>query len=160
MDANYADIEYDIDLQENHFSGGSPSQGGPVRTSQRPLGITILAVVAFISGIIGILSWLSRFFGKPFWGSGGAAIVNGAYDYWLVLFILSALQMVFGYGAWQLKPWAWTLGVARQIISIAFSVWFVFMGSSLIAQLLAILIALCILFYLFTPDVKRAFNRQ
>jgi hypothetical protein len=129
-------------------------------TSQRPLGITILAIVTFILGIVGILSWLSRFFGKPFWGSGGAAFVNGAYDYWLVLFILSALQILFGYGAWRLKPWGWTLGVVSQIISIAFSLLFIFMGSSLIAQLFAILIAVCILFYLFTPDVKRAFNRR
>ena len=130
-----------------------------MRNPGRPTGITILCVLGFVLGVIGILSWLTMLTGKPIWGAGGAAFVGGAYDYWTVLLILSVLQVAFAYGAWTLKPWGWWLGVALQVVSIAFALLYVALGSSFAAQMLNILISAVLLYYLFSNPVRHAFRR-
>jgi hypothetical protein len=130
-----------------------------MRNLGRPTGITVLSILAFISGAIGTLSWLSKLAGKPIWGAGGAAFVGGAYDYWTVLLILSVLQVAFAYGAWTLKPWGWWLGMALQVVSIAFALLYVVLGSSFAAQMLTILISAVLLYYLLSTPVRQAFRR-
>jgi hypothetical protein len=130
-----------------------------MRDLERPTGITVLSILALVSGAIGILSWLTMLTGKPIWGAGGAAFVGGAYDFWTVLILLSVLQVAFAYGAWTLKPWGWWLGVALQVSSIAFALLYVVLGSSFAAQMLNILISAVLLYYLFSTSVRHAFRR-
>jgi uncharacterized membrane protein (DUF2068 family) len=69
------------------------------------------------------------------------------------------LSLVFGYGAWTLKPWAWTLGIVAEGLSILYGLY------SIVAQgnfgsIIGIIIAAVIIYYLFTPNVKQAFGRS
>jgi len=64
------------------------------------------------------------------------------------------------YGAWTLKPWAWTLGVLAQILSLIGSALTVLGGGSPSGQILSVVVALVILYYLNTPRVKAAFGRS
>jgi hypothetical protein len=60
----------------------------------------------------------------------------------------------------MLKPWAWMLGVANYALSLILSVGFIATGISTIGgQLVSIIIAGAILYYLMTPAVKQAFGR-
>lgn len=121
---------------------------------QRPTGITILAVLAAIGGVLGLLGALGLF---ALSGVGGFIVTLFA----LLTLALSILALAFAYGAWTLQPWAWVLGVANYGLSIILSIIQIIAGWSTIgSQLLSIVIAALILYYLNTPEIKRAFGRS
>ena len=127
----------------------------------RPQGVTILAVLAAIGGVLGLLA------GVALLGLGGAAAAAGGSgllaSYGAIFGILAiaqgALALAFAYGAWTLQPWAWMLGVVAFGLSLALSVLNVVGGGNIGSQAVSIVIAIAILYYLFTPAVKQAFGR-
>ncbi|MFL5800822.1 MAG: hypothetical protein ACJ8CR_03695 [Roseiflexaceae bacterium] len=127
---------------------------------QRPTGVTILAVLAIIFGALGILGAITLIGGGALIAgssgvSGGLITILG-----VITLVTSVLALAFGIGAWTLKPWAWILGVANYIISLVVSVLFIVTGISTVGgQIVSIVIAAAILYYLFTPTVKQAFGR-
>lgn len=127
--------------------------------AKRPTSITVLAVVAFIFGILGVLGALSVLSAAAVPGSSGGNVGDLLLVYGVSLLVASALQLAFGSGALLLKPWAWTLGVALQVLAIALALLYVFLGASLGGQLLSIVPAALILLYLLTPAIRRAFGR-
>jgi hypothetical protein len=68
-------------------------------------------------------------------------------------------SLAFAYGAWTLKPWAWTLGIAIQIISLVLAVLTIIGGGDIAGQIISIAIAGIILYYLWQPSIKAAFGR-
>jgi hypothetical protein len=134
-----------------------PTAQQPARA--RPTGITILAILAGIAGVLGLFG--SLFFigiGGAFAGAtglGGLVVILG-----LLLLVLSVLYLVFAWGAWQLKPWAWTLGVGLSAASIVLTVLQLVMGmSEPVGAIISIAISAAILYYLFQANVKAAFGR-
>jgi uncharacterized membrane protein (DUF2068 family) len=123
-------------------------QQPPPTARTRPQGVTILAVLAAIGGVLGILA------GVALLGLGGSIAIFG-----LIAVVQSVLLLAFAYGAWMLKPWAWTLGVVAEVIGLILSVLFIVNGSSISSQVIGIVISVAILYYLFTPNVKAAFGR-
>ncbi|MER3435003.1 MAG: hypothetical protein C4288_16685 [Leptolyngbya sp. ERB_1_1] len=113
-------------------------QGKVMTASQRPKGVTILAWLAIIGGVVSLLS----VFGGNIFG-----------------LIIGVLNLIFGFGALALKPWAWIYGILVQIPGILSSL--VLLGSSqtLPIGVVAIVIYGLILYYLFTPSVKRVFGK-
>ena len=135
---------------------------------QRPTGITILAVLAAIGGVLGLFAAIGLF-GLGAVGSAlmGAAGVSGGFLYggfaifWaLVTLILSSISLVFAFGAWYLKLWAWMLGVGVEglAILVSFINW-IGGSNSFFSFLVSAAIAGAILYYLFTPEIKRVFGR-
>ena len=130
---------------------------------QRPTGVTILAILAIIGGVLGLLASVALI------GLGGAAAAGAtaqgtavggmAAVFGGIGLISSILSLAFGIGAWMLKPWAWTLGVISQGLSILLSIFAVINGSSIGSQIISIVLAGAILYYLMTPTVKQAFGR-
>jgi len=125
----------------------------------RPSGITILAVLAAIGGVLGLLAGLALvgISGVAAAGNGplaGFITVMGA-----IAILQSILLLAFAYGAWMLKPWAWTLGVVAEVIGLVLSVLFIINGDPITSQIVSIVIAGLVLYYLFTPAVKQAFGR-
>jgi hypothetical protein len=130
---------------------------------QRPNGVTIHAVLAIIGGVLGLLASVALI------GLGGAAAAGGAAQgaamgglaavFGGIGLISSLLSLAFGIGAWMLKPWAWTLGIISQGLSILLSIFAIINGSGIGSQIISILIAGGILYYLMTPTVKQAFGR-
>ena len=128
-------------------------------TAGRPTGITILAILAAISGVFGILGSIALIGGGAFIGAqtgnaalGGLAAVVGA-----ILLISSILSLLFAWGAWGLQAWAWTLGVVLQAVSIVLGLFQLINGN--FGAVISIAIAGAITYYLFTPGVQRAFGR-
>lgn len=131
----------------------------PAGARARPTGITILAVLSAISGVLSILAGLALL-------AGGAALaaavaVGGLFTiFGLVAIVVGALSLAFAYGAWMLLPWAWTLGIASQLIGIGVTVVQIVLGyQSITGAVIGVAISLIILYYLDTPDVRRAFGR-
>lgn len=133
----------------------------PTPAATRPMGITILAVLSAIGGVLGILGGIALI------GIGGlAAASTGTTAYfglgaiWGVLVLASAIaSLVFAYGAWTLKPWAWPLGVALQVISLALAALTVISGGDISGQIISVVISAIILYYLFQPNIKAVFGR-
>ena len=134
----------------------STSWAPPAATAAgaRPTGITILAILAGIGGVFGLLGG----FGVLFVGgvvSSGPVIVLG-----LCALAYAALLIAFAWGAWTLKPWALALGVAVAIFGIVVAILQVVLGgSSIFSQIISIVIDGAILYYLNQPTIKALFGR-
>ena len=121
----------------------------PVGAAERPLGITIMAVLSAIGGFFGLLASL------VFFGLGGVAFIGG-----LIILAYSLLSLGLAYGFWTLQPWAWPLGVGVQALGILQAVLrFLNDGTQFVSLLVSLAIAGVILWYLFQPHVKAAFGR-
>lgn len=130
-------------------------------TAGRPMGVTILAVLAAIGGVLGLLGSLALIGLGGLAAAGGAAAVGGiATIYGILVLVLSVLSLVFAYGAWTLKPWAWTLGVGLEVVAILLAVWNLVAFQDYTSAIISFLIAAVILYYLFRPEVQAAFGRS
>ena len=119
-----------------------------VQQQQRPLGVTILAVLAFIGGILNILG-----------GIGGFALGGGWAFFGAIYLILGILELGLGYGFWTLKPWAWMLGITLQAISIVLSIIYIVGRNSVASDIIDILVAAGIIYYLTRPQIRQVFGR-
>ncbi len=124
---------------------------------QRPTGVTILAILAVIGGILGLLAGLvliglsSVSFAIP--GLAGLVVIIG-----LVTLAVAILDFVFAYGAWNLRPWAWTLGIGLEVVSIIINV-IQLRSDTITNTIISIAIAAGIIYYLYQPHVRRAFGQ-
>jgi hypothetical protein len=125
---------------------------------ERPTGVAVLAVAAAVLGVLAILAagawwnasegvaWLPRI-------HGGEKLIA------LVLLAVGLCEIVLAYGAWMLRPWAWTFGVALQIAVIVLAV--LQLGRlEFVRHVVTIAIAGLTLWYLTTPRVRAAFGRS
>jgi len=120
----------------------------------RPTGITILAVLAGIGGVFGLLGGFGVLF------VGGVVASPAVMVLGLCALAYAALLIAFAYGAWTLKPWAWALGVAVAIFGIVVAILQVVLGgSSIFSQIISIVIDGAILYYLNQPSIKALFGR-
>ncbi len=83
---------------------------------KRPLGITIIAILLFISAVIEIIGDISSVIGTTPTGT-----LNDVLLGWFPL-ALGVIELVLAWGLWTLKPWAYwgTLVVEIVIILIHF----------------------------------------
>lgn len=133
---------------------------------KRPVGVTILAVIAIIYGIFSLLLALLGVFGSALKASGVAPV---AYSAGILAYatisnaVLGMLSLAFGIGAFRLKGWAWTVGVValaldvvRQIIGLIIQG---ISASKIVVTSITIAIALVLLWYLVRPNVRAAFGK-
>ena len=139
-----------------------PPAPAPTTGAARPMGITILAVLSAIGGVLLILAGIALI------GIGGVAgaatgqaaffglgIVGG-----LLALAIGIANLAFAYGAWTLQPWAWTFGVGLQVVGIAFALLNLVSGSSdLVSTIINVAISAIILYYLMQPSIKAVFGR-
>jgi len=127
-------------------------QGGMAR----PTGVTILAVLAAIGGVFGILG------GVALLGLGGlfaAAGLGGfAFIFGLVLLVVGIADLAFAYGAWTLKPWGWQLGIVVSVAYVVVQVIQVVLGGDISGAIIGIVVSAVIIYYLNMPDIRRAFG--
>lgn len=135
--------------------------GAPTPAAARPMGITILAVLSAIGGVLGLLGGIAIIgIGGLAAGATGSAAFFGLGAIWGLLILATAIaSLVFAYGAWTLQPWAWPLGVALQVISLAISALTVISGGDISGQIISVVISAIILYYLFQPNIKAVFGR-
>ena len=118
-------------------------------TTQRPLGITILAVLAFIGGVFGLI--------------GAFPLLTGANSmiYGIIALLIAVAYLAFGYGAWTLQPWAWMLGLVIAGAGILIQILYLFLipGYNIVSVIIGAIIPAIIIYYLMTPGVRRAFGQ-
>jgi hypothetical protein len=140
---------------------------------QRPTGVTILAILALIGGVFGIIISLGAMAGGALFGglaasagadAGTAAGIGGLFFIIGILGLAGAiLELAFFFGAWTAKGWGWILGIIAAIWNIATPIVAGVLGGdivgTIISNIIGIAIAGVILYYLNTPAVKQYFGR-
>lgn len=121
---------------------------------QRPTGVTILAVVSAIGGVLLILGSLALLgLGAVFAAyGGGLAFLLG-----LVSLALGVADLALAYGFWMMKPWAWTWAVVLQAISVVYSLLSLVLGGGISNVVFSVIVAGIIIYYLNMPDIRKAF---
>jgi hypothetical protein len=131
---------------------------------ERPVGVTIFAVIAIIYGIFNLLLVFLGLIGIALNASGVAALAT-KYDVGTLVYaviwdaILGILYLVFGIGAFRLKGWAWTMGVVALVLDVVRSIMGYFISGFSVTSIITSVIALLLLWYLFRPNVRAAFGR-
>ncbi|MFN8621024.1 MAG: hypothetical protein U0869_09805 [Chloroflexota bacterium] len=124
------------------------------------MGITVLAVLAVVTGILALVSGLALL------GVGGLTIkgadANGGNVLALgaLTFAIAPVALGLGYGFWAMKPWAWAAGLALYCAQIGIAVFAVLLaGASLLAVIVEVGIAIFMIVYLMQPKVRSVFGR-
>ena len=125
-----------------------------VTTAKRPLGITIIAILLFISAIFEIIGGFFAFIGTTL-----ASPAEGLLLGWIPLAI-GIVTLIVAWGLWTLKPWAYWVTLIVEIISIISNLFnfgqthhsaFGVIGGSLVSIIIVI-------YLLVDGNVRRAFR--
>lgn len=135
---------------------------------RRPTGVTIIAVLMAIAGIVMIIAGISAVAVAPFLPAafpsqnlptgfstamlGGLAVGSGAF-----MLVLGVAGLVISYGLFKGRAWAWTAAVVLSIIGVVMSVVAIVTGN--FGSIVSLIINGVILYYLYRPHVKAYFGR-
>ncbi|EAZ94214.1 hypothetical protein [Crocosphaera chwakensis] len=133
---------------------------------ERPKGVIILAILSLLGGILGIISSLLFFvFGSLGTVGGflaGQADFTGSSFVMVITAIIGLVNSVFSlgvsYGLFAMKNWAWAMAVVIQFIYALTYITSLLNGKNIIGSLISLGIAGFILYYLYQPNVKEAFQ--
>ncbi len=136
---------------------------------QRPAGVTIVATLFIILGL------LSLFWGLLVFNVGAATSMAGAIfgaenmrsfgsaNFWggMISVAGGVLDLIIAYGLLSLKKWAWVLALIGVAINVITGVLGLTGGGffALFCGLLGLVIPGIILYYLLRPDVRAIFGR-
>ena len=127
----------------------------------RPFGITLLAVLQIILGILELIGAVAvafisfvlpemfphvRFFAPRSMFSG------------LVLLVFAFVQFILAYGLWKGKGWAWVGSLIFAVIGLVFSALTLFMRLR-VGEVVALVLNLVIIYYLMQPRVQSYFGK-
>lgn len=125
----------------------------------RPMGVTVLAVLALIAAIPALVGGLALVGVATF---GEAIPVPDAFMYAVGAgtLLYAGLSFVLAYGFWTTRSWAWVAGIALQVLGIVTAVLQYANGERYLASMIAgLVLPAVILVYLLQPRVKAAFSR-
>ena len=139
---------------------------------QRPTGVTIIAILAFLGAALLVAGALFSLVGGMLVSSLAASRMGllagvGAAVIAVFLLIAAGVDIVVGVGLWKLKNWARIItivltgiGLIGSVLSILspFGHMHVFFFVFLIRRMILAAIYAWILWYLFQPNVKQAFG--
>lgn len=124
----------------------------------RPLGVTIIAILAFINGLLGLcipgLVIVGGGIGALFSGGLGLVVVCGG----LLLAAGPLVWLLVAYGAWNLRPWAWWAGMAATGITVIGVAVNIINGVGILQAVASAPLSIVIFIYLLLPDIRRAFG--
>ena len=125
------------------------------KKKKRPLGITIIAILALISGLLGLCCPVLIFSGSTMLGGffGTLGFIAGFF-----LVVGPALELVFAYGAFTLRRWAWVLGLISTAVTVSGVIINIFQGGTIWSALGGSILPVIIFIYLLTPGVRQAFG--
>ena len=103
-----------------------PGMYGAPMAPKRPIGVTILAVLTIIFGLLGLLAGILL----VIVGAAGATVLPAQYQAIAVILlalgallaIFSLLGIIAGVGLFRLRAWAWWLTIIVGILNIVFNI--------------------------------------
>lgn len=137
--------------------------------SERPSGVTILAVIYILLGLLSLV-WSLLVFGVGAVTGLTGAIVGaenmtsfGSANFWggIIGVAGAMLDFIIAYGLLNLRPWGWMLALIGLAITVITGVLGLMSGGffAVCCGILGLLVPAGILYYLLRPDVRKAFGR-
>ncbi len=127
--------------------------------AQRPAGITVIAILVAVQGVLAILTGLEAA-GIIGFGLGAAADTQAS---GLADIVIGLVTLVVSYGLFATQEWAWLIAMvitAMRIVTGALAVVLTGIGTGFgIAGAASVVIGLVILWYFLRRDVRGAFGR-
>jgi len=126
---------------------------------QRPTGITIIAILGFIGGILAILggALVVAVAGSGILSSYGYGMFSGFVSFFGGIIIVAGLLAIFvSWGMWSGKTWAWYLSVVLYGLGIVFGL--ISLAAGAVTGIVSLLIEILLLWYMFRPHVKAYFG--
>lgn len=125
----------------------------------RPTGITIIAVLALVAAVPAAIYGLAAVGVATFVEA--VPVADGfMYAVGAGTLIYAGMSLVLAYGFWTMKSWAWTVGVALQVLGIITAVSQFMDADRVLGSLITgTVFPLLIIFYLFRPSIRAAFGR-
>jgi uncharacterized membrane protein (DUF2068 family) len=122
----------------------------------RPPGLTILAVMGTVAGLVALLAGVAYAIVSR---AAGATTPLGGLEPVLavLLFVTGIADLVFAYGAWTLRPWGWKVGLIGAGLMIVSAL--IRIVDNPTSAVISIAISVAIVYYLNTAAVKAAFGR-
>jgi hypothetical protein len=122
---------------------------------KRPFGVTLIAILALIGGLFGLCWPTLAFMGSALLPGvfGTIGVIAGIF-----LIIGPILQLVFSYGAFKLRSWAWYLGLIASGVVLIGVIIHLINGASIFSALWGSFLSIIIFIYLLTPNVRNAFG--
>src|SRR5437588_3669791 len=99
----------------------------------RPLGVTIIAILVAIGGVLGIIGGLLLFAFIP-----ALAIFS---------LVVGVLDLILAWGLWTLKPWAFWMAVIIEVIALVQGIFGLAQGQG--GSVFSLIFPIVILLYLF-----------
>ena len=119
----------------------TPTTGYSAPSGDRPLGVTILAILQLLGGIISVFGGLAIVMIFPVIFT----LILGA-----ILLIVGLVGLIVGWGLYTMKSWAWMLAMILNIINIILGI--------INFDLISLIIPVIIVIYLNQPDIKSRFR--
>ena len=113
----------------------------------RPLGVTIISVLAVIGGIGSLVSGLAIITLIPILG-----IIFGG-----ILVIIALAYFVVAYGLWKGLNWAWSITLIVSVIGIVVGLGSIVVGNT--GAIFHIIVNAIVIYYLYRPNVKAYFGK-
>ena len=137
--------------------------------TERPSGVTILAVIYILLGLLSLV-WSLLVFGVGAVTGLTGAIVGaenmtsfGSANFWggIIGVAGATLDFIIAYGLLNLRPWGWMLALIGLAITVITGVLGLMSGGffAICCGILGLLVPAGILFYLLQPEVRKAFGR-
>ncbi|MFC1996065.1 hypothetical protein ACFLXI_00470 [Chloroflexota bacterium] len=122
---------------------------------KRPLGVTIIATLALLGGFFGLCWPIVVFMGSSLFGGifGTVGTLAGIF-----LIVGPVLQLIFAFGAFGLKRWAWYLGLIASAITVTGVILNLIDGAHFFSAIWGSTISIIIFIYLLTGKVRQAFG--
>jgi hypothetical protein len=116
--------------------------------------VTVLAILAAISGVLAILGSIALM--PRFVGAGAVELVLA-----VVTLGFGLLYVVLAYGLWTLKPWAWTLEVWLSAASIVLTILNLTQGMQYpVGAIISVAFSAAVIYYLYTPGGELSARRD
>jgi hypothetical protein len=117
-------------------------------TGARPTGVTVVAALALIAGLLGIVASVAIF-----QLGGRTAAFSG-----VITLAISLADLAMGYGFWMLRPWSWNLAFALVFISPVWEIvrW-LYRGADPLNLVVAIVFAGIWLYFLNLTSIRTIF---
>jgi len=122
-------------------------------SKQRPGGITILAVLLVIGGVLSILAGLGLMALSSTVAAGSGYTLFG-----LLTLVLGIIDLGLAVGLWTLQPWAYWGTIVIEVINIVLTL--ILMLGSYGSSITSLIIPVIVVIYMFTnQNVKTAFGQ-
>ncbi len=130
---------------------------------KRPVGVTILSVLALIGGSVLVLSSLGYLGISALRTSILVGVLSGmppllVMSAGVVSLILGGLAITFGIGALSMKSWAWMTGMVVWSLSLVLGIAQLALTGISVVPVLSVVIGIAILAYLASGSVREAFG--